>query len=346
MADRRAVGRVRICDIAREAGVSPATVSNVLSGRRQIDSQAGRRVLDIAGRMGYERKAAPPARRAIRFVLYRKHGLVVMDTPFFSELIAGIEKACRARNYELIMNYMSPEDAPLRAPGDECAAVLLLATEMDGRELAGFTACHVPVLVLDNHMEGAPMESVAIDNVAAGALAVRHLLGNGHRRIGLIRSSVDFNNMAQRESGWRLALDEAGLPSCQEDVYSVEPTMEGAHRDMKRLINTRGLPRVTAFFAGNDIMAVGAARALKEAGIRLPEDISLVGMDDMPVCRAVEPPLTTLRVDKNALGALAVERLIDMTEHGLGAPRKTLLGVTLIRRESVKCLQAMDGARG
>jgi LacI family transcriptional regulator len=330
-----------IGDIAKAAGVSTATVSNVLTGKRQVQSAAGQRVIAIAEEMGYRRPSARKLRRAIRLVIVKVHGLVIMDTPFFSELIAGIEQECQRNQYELLVTYINlyeGDDSPTRIDsiaGDDSTALLLLGTEMDITTLYPFLKVRVPMVVLDSLFHHQNVNTVVMNNFEAGYIATKHLLDFGHDRIGLIISSIAFNNMRDRRLGYQAALAERGIAPSDLDRFLVEPTMDGAARDMQALLEARSAGLPTAFFAANDIMAVGASRAMKTLGFRLPQDASVIGMDDVPLCQVVNPMLSTISVPKGAIGATAVRRLIQMIEEPDQACLKTQVGVELVVRESV-----------
>ncbi|MCL2544832.1 MAG: substrate-binding domain-containing protein [Clostridia bacterium] len=330
-----------IHDVAKAANVSIATVSNVLTGKRQVQSPSGRRVLAIAEELGYRRPSARKLRRAIRLVIVRVHGLVIMDTPFFSELIAGIEQECQRNQYELLITYLNlyeggdPQARIDSIVRDDSMALLLLGTEMNERTFDPFQRANVPVVMLDSLFHHHEVNTVVMNNFEAGYIATKHLLDHGHSRIGLIISSIGFNNMRDRELGYQAALAERDIAPSDIDRFPVEPTMDGAARDMQALLEARqgGLP--TAFFATNDIMAVGASRAMKTLGMRLPQDASVIGMDDVPVCQVVNPTLSTISVPKGTIGAAAVRRLIQMIEEPDQACFKTQVGVELVARESV-----------
>ena len=249
------MNKVRLSDIAKAAGVSTATVSNALNRKNRLNPEKADEIRNLAIKMGYL-SGEEDRRRGIRFVIYRKHGKVVMDTAFFSQLIDGVQEQCRRRSYDLLINRVNA--------GDDISAltdmpILLLATEMDADDLAPYRKSSSPVLLLDSDFRFESFSSVSIDNCEAGYQAGKLLISKGHRRIGFIDSVLPFNNMKDRFSGLLTALSEADL-SCAEHVM-VEPTMEGATRDMAQWLRDGGqLP--TAFFAGNDIMAIGASMAL------------------------------------------------------------------------------------
>ena len=334
---------VRIKDIAERAGVSISTVSNVLTGKRQQNSEAGRRVLEVAAELGYITNSAA-AKPAVHFVVYKKSGQVVMDTPFFSELFSGIEHACASRGYALTFSFIDSahdpdyEDRLNALLSDPAAPLLVLATEMCKEDLAPFRGYRGPLVMLDSLFQTEQFNTISIDNYAAGWQGGEILMSHGHTRAGLITSSIVFNNMLYRNRGFKSALRSQGIALLDEDVFAVEPTMDGSYRDMLRLLERRKRPLPTGFFAVNDIMAAGAMRALAERGVRIPEDVSIVGMDNMPFGRITAPALTTLDVPKRQISELAVERLIRIAENPDNLCLKTVVQTTPVLRDSVKTL--------
>lgn len=331
--------KVTIRDIAKRAGVSPATVSNVLNRKNRVSEMTRASILAVASEMGYS-NGAVALRASIRLVIYKKHGLVVMDTPFFSELVSGVEQTCRAHGYSLTVSYVYGFSGDRARQieeilADTSQAILLLATEMDEDDFAPFEKARVPLLVLDGYFFGRAYNSVCINNFDAGGLAARCFLENGHERFGIIDSSKPFYNTGERLLGFQAYLRRHGCEVRDGDVFRVEPTMEGAYRDMGELVAARGERLPGAIFAINDIIAVGAARALKMSGYRLPQDVSLIGMDDLPICQIVNPPLTTVAVPKTGLAVSAVNRLIRMIGEDDAIVQSIRVGVSLVARESV-----------
>ena len=324
------MNKVRLSDIAREAGVSTASVSNALKRKGGVNPEKAEEIRYLAARMGYN-TTGDGERRRMRFVIDKKHGKVVMDTAFFAQLFEGVQYECRRLNCDLMINHV-------RA-GDDIShfmdmPMLLLATEMNSEDLKPFKAINHPLLLLDSDFRYETVSNVSIDNCEAGYIAGRELVSKGHKKIGFLDSALGFNNMSDRFTGFRQALGESGLEPFAR--VKLEPTVDGADRDMTAYLQSKPeLP--TAFFAGNDIIAVGVSMALKRAGLRLPDDLSIIGMDDMPMCRVVEPTLSTVKVDKQRLGALAVSRLIEIME-GKNYVLRTRMGVSYIERGSVRQL--------
>ncbi len=338
--------KVRVRDIARRAGVSPATVSNALNGRPGVSAENARQILDLAREMGYESGKSPKAteRGHIRLVLFKRHGLVVMDTQFFTELIESISQECQAAGLDLLVTHIHTQrdtDYPERIRAlcaEECAGIVLLGTEMHAEDLVPFARCQSPLVALDNLFRHEKVHAVVMNNHDAGYQATRALIAAGHRRIAHITSNVPFSNMIDRCKGYETAMAESGFPVPESSFFRVTPTLDGAYTDMKSILaGTRELP--TAFFVGNDIMAVGCMRALREKGIRVPEDVSLIGMDDMSICQICTPPLSTVRVYRREMGIAAVRTLLAIGRELSPCVLKTELSVELVARQSVRVIR-------
>jgi len=342
MSPRKKTHTVTIRDIATAANVSVSTVSNVLSGKRQVKSNSGKHVLEVAKELGYKKNTNKEVEKVIRFVLYKKYGRIVVDTAFFSELTSSIAKTCRRFGYALLITVIdlslpNSKEHLHQIFSDNQTPLLLLATEMDDSDIKPFLKLNVPLLVLDSLFPSLPVNTVHIDNYMAGYLATSYLIKKGHHHIGIILSSLPFNNMSDRQQGFEAALCNANLSCRKEDIIYLDPTVEDSKKDMDLFLQNRShqLPLPSAFFAANDILAMGASQSLKSHGYLLPTDISIIGMDNMPFCLITDPPLTTLQVSRELLGAAAVERLIDIINSHDDSVIKTAIGSTLIERSSV-----------
>ncbi len=335
--------------IASEAGVSLATVSNALNGKTGVNQETSRQVFAIAKRLGYfEHNSKSNASmklkeiRAIRVIKFRRHGLVVQDTPFFSELLNSIETECNLQGFELLFAQIYgklPEDRRrmVQLLEDKNVANIILATEMCLEDLELIEAAEAPYILLDSYFRGFGFNSVTINNYEAGYMATNHLIAKGHQQIGMINSSTGFNNMYYRWLGYKDALTQAGLPVRSEWEVQVEPTIKGSYRDMIQWLSSNTiLP--TAFFAANDMMAAGAVRALQEKDLQVPDDISIISMDNTPVCQAVNPSLSTIHVYKQELGSAAVRELLSLIQSAEPCHRLTEIGVRLVERSSVSSL--------
>ncbi len=331
----------RLKDIAEKLGVSAATVSLVLNHKAGISDATRARVWKALEESGYHADMPVGMSRGgisqLRLIIYKKHGRIVSDTPFFSELIEGIHREAQSCGADLVITYLSEtEIEKRRADLNEQVkgeGIILLATEADGKMLSRLHDVHVPLVLLDARFPNESVNTVSIDNIQGAADATDCLIRAGHRRIGYLRSSLRIRNFAEREQGYHEALSRAGLPVDPRCQFDVEPTPDGAYRDFARLRQTLELP--TAFFADNDIIALGAIKAMREAGIRVPDDVSVIGFDDMPFCAVTEPALTTMRVFKRQMGIIAVRRLLEVAQDGGEVCCSVTVNTQLISRGSV-----------
>lgn len=336
-----------IQDIAALAGVSPATVSNALNGRRGVSAKTRDEIQAIAREVGYLKDGGPAGvHKFIRFVIYRRHGFVVSDTPFFTSLIEGIEKECRQHGFEVMITHIShnekaEKDIMETINKDNTAGVLILATEMGKSELELLQSIRVPIVLLDNYFINEKYDSVLINNAEGAYRAAEFLIRNGHSRIGYLHSSVEINNFNFRKAGYREALQDHGLTPDSSYEICLEPTMEGAYKDLSAYFERRDRVLPTAFFCDNDIIAAGAMRAFEERGYKVPEELSIIGFDDMPFCEMVNPRLTTVKVFKQKIGSIAVRRLLaKLTEEtGTGFFQKIEVNTELVIRESTRPLK-------
>ena len=329
--------KVRVRDIAAAAGVSPATVSNVFNGNNRVSESTRLKVLELARKMGYQDPSIPTLKKSIQFVIFRKHGRVIIDSPFFSELISGIESACRKNQYELTITYLNIDEreAVENLIRDAARPILLLATEISEEDLRPFLSLKVPLVLLDSNFLNLSFHSVHIDNVKAGYLAGMHFIQRQHRHLGMITSSHPFNNVRDRRAGFEIALQQNGLQLREEDIFPVDPTVEGAYEDMRRMLTEHRGELPTGIFAFNDLVAAGAVRALHSENIAVPDQISIIGMDNMPAAVMINPPLTTVDVPKYTMGMQAVEHLIQLSSKPDRPIMKLVADVHLVERESV-----------
>jgi len=334
---------ITIKEIADKANVSTATVSMVINNKPGISAPTRKKVLSIVESFGYNvsplKNGITKRNGTIQLTIYKKHSQVVADTAFFEALIAGIESTARLSGYQLTIKSVPGQrlDVDLICAGwneDNVDGILLLGTEMYEEDMLDAMKIDKPLLVLDACFLGICANYVVIDNISGVYKGVNHLIGRGHRKIGYLRSSVVIQNFLERYEGYKKAMHDSALECIHDYTVPLRPTIEGAYDDMIKYL--KGNPKLpTAFFADNDIIAFGAMKALKETGVLIPKDVSLVGFDDMPFCTITEPALSTISVNKEMLGTFAVENLIGLIGSTKDYHSKTLLGVDLISRDSV-----------
>ena len=324
-------------DIAKQLGVSSATVSMVLNNRPGVRDETRRRVSEALRSAGYNVPASPlPSKQAangsIHFIVYKKHGHIVGDTPFFSSLIEEIEGAAKEKGYNLQISYLAEDTLPQHIPRD-AQGILLLATEMRSADMEPFLRLRTPIVTLDSALAGARVDKVLIDNFDGAFTAVKYLYEKGHRRIGYLCSAVQIKNFDERREGHNAALRDLGLAP-NDFTVPLPPDTEGAYRAMLDYLKS-GAMLPSAFVADFDVIAIGAMKALREMQIAIPEQVSIIGFDDIPFCTMTTPALTTIRVERECLGKVAIQRLISIMSGGRDFILKQQVSTTLIERDSV-----------
>ena len=260
-------------------------------------------------------------------------------------MIAGVEEECRNCGMEMMLlnlDRRQPDYDELLASicDDRTSAIILLGTELEDEDIDLIRSLPFPYVVIDYWKEDMSFDAVLINNADSARKATEYLLQKGHRNIGYLASEFRIRPFRSRFSGYKTALEKAGIGVDEDKIIFLSPTMDQAYLDMKGYLGKHpkeDLP--TAFFADNDIIALGAMKAMWECGIRIPEDVSVVGFDDLTYSSISHPPLTTLRVPKQEMGRIAVRRLRDMIRDGDGLHLKTQVCTDFIERNSVRDLK-------
>ena len=327
-------------EISRKTGFSPATVSNALNHRRGVNKQTAETILRVARELGYDRADRIAS---VNFVLARKTGKVLDEGTFHPGVIEGVERDSSAQGLGTIYTNIELSDRQAAARQahdiihDPSNAVVLLGTEMTEEDYGLFRDCKVPFVVVDGWSDRLFFECIVTSNENSAFRATSYLIKRGHREIGYIAGSYSIRNFPLRERGYRRAMREAGLPTNPDFRVEVGTTVGTAHEAMSSWLSEEPeLP--TAFFAENDVMALGAMRAMTEHGIRIPEDVSVVGFDDLPFASIANPPLTTIRVPNREMGELAVESIIEQIREPRDYSSVVHLSTTFVERESVRSL--------
>ncbi len=328
--------RPTISDVALRAGVSTATVSRVLAGIGRARPDTAASVVAAAKALGYRPSGVA---RSLRMQRTRTLGLIVSDVqnPFFPELVRAADDAARAIDYSILLG---------SAAFDEMRAVhylnLMVDRRVDGMIVASsqistsswgwLINSPVPVIVVNAEPPDARVAAIASDNEGGSKLAVAHLVSLGHRRIGYISGPESFTAAQPRLDGFRAGCVDAGLDPEDTPVLTSDGQVEGGELIATQMIER--MPWVTAIAGYNDLTAIGALRALRAAGRRVPEDVSVVGFDDIAAASWVVPGLTTIVQQKADMGRLAVEYLARALEANSTPPEVIRLPTLLRERES------------
>jgi LacI family transcriptional regulator len=334
---------MKIKEIAKLANVSVATVSLVLNNKPGISESTRQKILKISKSLSDSSPHpgfAQISNGSIKFLKIVKHGHVLNrdHNVFIASYIDGLEEEARTHGYNLeVTNFVSEATAEIvKSFGNvSIGGLIVLGTELNEDDIILFKQLEIPVVFIDTIFEHLSFDFVDMDNVEAAYQIVKQFLEFGHREIGFVKS--DLNNFTLRERGFRSALSYFNLPLQEKYIFRVDSTFNGAYSDMLQLLN-RGIKLPTALFCCNDIVAYGCIKALREKGIQVPNDISIIGFDDIPMSAFMDPPLTTMKVSKRLIGKTAMKLMIEKLANHTGILSKITIGGELVIRDSVKKL--------
>jgi LacI family transcriptional regulator len=328
-------GRVKMSDVAREAGVSVATVSKVVNGRYGVAQSTLDRVQQVIEELGYEASLGASSLRSHRTNVL---GILVAEfEPFSTELLKGASSAITQTGYELLAYSGGARGADV---GWERRYLSRLGgTLIDGAIIVTPTVVDassgIPVVAVDPHTGPSGLPTVDSDNFAGGVMATQYLLALGHRRIGLVGGRPDLESARLREAGFRSAMADAGLDVDESLVVIGGYRPETADQPARELLTRPDRP--TAVFAANDLSAIRTIEVAHEMGLRVPDDLSVVGFDNVPESALCDPPLTTINQPLRDMGAQALRLLVDLLQ-GKDVTTHLRLPTALVERASCRAL--------
>ena len=335
-----------LAQLAARLNVSPASVSIVRQGRPGVSDATRRRIQSALKANGYSYLPYTPEQSAptgkpdgspqyIRLLKYYRSALLTdKNEGFVDAIIDAIDAVARTRNYTLVFSSLSSDEFDQRLPelaADSCIGLLVIATEMECAEIEKLHILRVPIIVLDCDHPALPFSSVTMNNrdLAYAAVAQLRTLGE----VGYLCSSIRTGNFKARGNGYREALHDFGLPEREELCFSVTPGLNAACEDMNRLLDAgRKLP--PALFADNDVIAIGAMRAMQAHGYQLPQDVNIIGVDNTMLSQICIPALSSIQISCAALGEQAIQLLLDQIADPSGEQLHIHIGSRFIARES------------
>ncbi len=332
-----------IREIAVQAGVSPAAVSLVINNKKGVSEETRKRILAVMEESGYSPAVRKKGEKPLKIVVlkYRVHGIAFEENQgFIASIIDRIESECRHHGYDLMMCNCEPATAAaairdmMNAGPD---GVILIATELPREDFSLLEMIDVPLVALDQNLYYPNADCVVMDNANLMISLVEYLVQCGHRDIGYLKFSQPVRNCDERYQGYLTALERLGLKA--PEPILVKPTVDGAFEDLARMIRSGEYVPHGAVVCDNDTIAIGAIKAIREAGYSIPEDISIIGFDDIPFSATTMPALTTMRISRSAMGEMAVNILRRRMKHPDYPCMKLLLGGKLIIRNSTRVLE-------
>ncbi len=330
-------------EIARLAGVSRSTVSRVINHHPNVRPEVRERVWRIIREVGYQPHAA-----ARNLVTRRSQivGVVIPETipkvfsdPYFPAVLRGIFDALMERGYHLMLSLLSPpqeEDFYQRAlRGRVVDGIIVLSAQVTDPLIRRAYEEGLPVVSIGRYPQEPGVSYVDADNVGGGRMATEHLLRLGWRRVATIAGPQTMAPGIDRLEGYRAALQAWGIRPSPDWIAEGDFTEAGGYMAMRRLLSARP----DAVFVASDLMAMGALKALREAGLRVPEDMAIVGYDDVELAQFTDPPLTTVRQPIYELGRVAVQLLLHQLEEDVREPQRVILPTELVIRASCGALR-------
>jgi len=327
-----------IKDIARLAHVSHSTVSRALQNSPLVNARTAEKIREIAHQSGYRASAVARGLVTKRTLTI---GLVVttIADPFASEVVGGIEQAANDHGYSVFLADSNADPIREQQVVQSFAerrvdGIVVTSSRVGALYLPLLSEMRVPIVLVNNQHPGEFVDTVMIDNVAGSLDAANHLIGLGHRRIAYLGDQFGYQSDTERFAAYRQALDEGGIPFSSELVVHGDGKPEEAMRAMEKLLALPEPP--TAVLCYNDMSALGAMRTIRLHGKRIPEDISVVGFDDLFLASYTQPPLTTVRQPMRRMGLLAMENLFRLMSGEDSAIRITVEAELIVRESTAR----------
>lgn len=336
--------RSSIVDVANKAGVSIATVSRVLNDSDKVKAKTREKVMAVINEMKY---APNPAARGLIMKKTEAIGLLLPDLhgEFFSEIIRGADEAVQQHGYHLIVssshNDPNEIEAALRFMRGRVDAIVLMSPQVNSEILLENLPKGLPIVLLNCRTDNTHYDTIVIDGFGGAKEMTNHLLDLGHRRIAVITGGENNLESEERLRGYRTAMTERNFTPGRALEFAGNFTEISGYEAAKEILKLKHHP--TAIFAFNDSMAIGAIKALREEGLRIPSDISICGFDDIPVAKYISPSLTSVHVPISDLGAMAINRVFDrLTMRSRDTTAHVFVPTKLCLRSSCKKITLMS----
>lgn len=332
--------QVTIRDVAAATGFSVNTVSRALNDKPDVSAETKRVILETAKKLGYRPNKLA---RGLRSNKTQTIGVIVADiaNPFFGAVVKGVAQAAREQNWSIILgnadeDYEQEEEAVQVMLAEQVDGLLITPCQKKRGTIEQLERSGLPFVLLGRRFDDLPADYVVPDEVQGGFLATKHLLEMGHTRIAMINAPLYISSAQKRLEGYKKALIQYGIDIDESLITSQALTVEEGYSVAKSLL--RCTPRPTAVFAYSDFVAFGVMKAIREAGLRIPEDIAVAGFDDVEFSSCLEVPLTTIKSPKEKMGREATKVLLEKINSApqRNSRKEIKLEVKLIVRQSTK----------
>ncbi len=328
-------------ELAKKLGLSETAVSMALNNKQGVSTKTRQMVIKAAEEEGYDftrLKNSGDISGSIYVIFYKTHNAILSYTPIFDELYQGIKEECQKKRIGTKMVHFYEktdrlEDCFSELRGSDCIGIILVGTEITKEVCQKFIALNISLTLLDTYFESLDCNSVLINNSQGAYIATEYLISITGTQPGYLQSSYPIYNFAARQEGYFKAIKENGMSKSRSIIHKLAPSIEDAMGDMLEILDDDA-EIARCYFADNDIIAIGAMKAFKLRGYKVPEDVAIIGFDNISECRVVEPSLTTMDVPRLFIGQTAAKQLIEQITTKVNHYSKIEINTRLIKRFS------------
>ena len=328
-------------ELAKKLNISATAVSMALNHKPGVSTETRQAIIKAAEEYGFDfSKIKNQANQggSIYVIFYKTHNAIMSYTPIFDELFEGIKNECQAAGFTARMIQFfektdSLEDCFYDLRGSDCVGIILVGTEIKKDVAEKFLGLNYPMVLLDSYFESLDCTSVLINNSQGAYAATDYLISLTGTQPGYLRSSYSIRNFEDRQEGYFKAIKENGMSKSRSIIHELSPSIEDAMADMLEILDDKA-KIARCYFADNDIIAIGAMKAFKLRGYRIPEDVAIIGFDNISESRIIEPSLTTMDVPRLFLGQTAAKFTIEQINNKVMHSSKVEVATHMIKRLS------------
>jgi len=336
--------RVTMQDIANETGLSLAAVSYVLNGKEGVSEERRKLVMDTVKKLGY---VSNYAARSLAMNSSKLIGVcspqtevgnkLMFDNPFYSELMNNIEFECRQKGYHIIISGTDADESYMNLAQKRSLDGIIIIGSYSEEFYKEFHNSNVPVVLIDTYFDSDEFCNVRINDEEGGYIAAKYLLDRGHRNIAFVSGTIIDCGVTQRRfDGYKKALDEYSIDLDDNNIYSSNVSFQAGREQAKRIYCEN--KNITAIMCTADVIAVGASKQLSDMGVKIPDEISIMGFDNLKISKYTSPSITTVSQNIEEKGKIAVEMILKQINGEEGIDKTVTLPVEIVERKSVKRL--------
>lgn len=336
--------RVTMQDIANETGLSSASVSYVLNGKEGVSEQRRKLVMDAVKKLGYvsnyaARSLAMNSSKLIGVCSPQteEENRLMFDNPFYSELMNNIEYECRLRGYHVIISGSDVDESYMNLAQKRSLDGIIIIGSYSQEFYKEFQNSNFPVVLVDTYFDSDEFSNVRINDEEGGYIATKYLLKYGHKNVAFVSGTITDCGVTQRRfEGYKRALSEFNIEFNSDYVYPSSVSFESGREQAKKIITKN--KDITAIMCTADVIAVGVSKQLSDMGVKIPDDISIIGFDNLKISKYTSPSITTVSQNIEEKGKVAVEMILSQIEKDEKIGKTVVLPVEIIERKSVKRL--------